>query len=227
MLQKPTAKQRKLLEDYKKTLSLEPILFEIGIGTLLGDASIQTQNCGKSFRLKFSQADNKHREYLNHLHELFNDWVLSKPSFNPKRKMWSFQTISHQDFNKLAEIFVIDNQGNLCHKHIKPNFIEQYMTPRAFSYWIMDDGGRSCYNKDYNRKGIVLNTQGFSQKDVEFLCTGLQNIYGFNCWTKPNKKGLVIVISGKNNKQVLDLISPYIILSMLHKIPGISGSLDK
>ena len=41
-MQKPTSRQRKLLEEYKKTLFLSNDLFEIGIGTLLGDASIQT-----------------------------------------------------------------------------------------------------------------------------------------------------------------------------------------
>lgn len=54
-MQKPTARQRKLLIEYKKTLSLYQELFEIGIGTLLGDASIQTQDQGKPYRLKFSQ----------------------------------------------------------------------------------------------------------------------------------------------------------------------------
>ena len=233
-MKKPTARQRKLLEEYKKTLSLSPLLFEICIGTMIGDANIQTQNSGKSFRLRFEQADNKHREYLHHLHELFYDWVLSEPHFNPERKMWTFQTISHSEFNKLAEIFVMDNQGRLCKKHVKPNFIELYMTPRAFSYWMMDDGylenmfsRRSCYNKDYERKGFALNTQGFDKKNVEILCTGLQQKYGFDCWIKPNKKGFVIVISGKNHKQVLDMISPYIIPSMRHKIPGIEKYLTQ
>jgi hypothetical protein len=68
-MQKPTTKQRGLLQHYKKTLCCSQNLFEIAIGTLLGDASIQTQNGGKTFRLKYSQSDRHHREYLFHLHQ--------------------------------------------------------------------------------------------------------------------------------------------------------------
>lgn len=80
--------------------------------------------------------------------------------------MWSFQTISHSDFTRLADIFLRDSQGNLCHKHIKPHFVEHFLTPRALAYWIMDDGGRSSYNKDYERKGFALNTHGFPKDQV-------------------------------------------------------------
>jgi hypothetical protein len=48
---KPSPRQKKLLEEYKKTLSLSQKLFEIGIGTLLGDATIQTQNFNISFKI--------------------------------------------------------------------------------------------------------------------------------------------------------------------------------
>ena len=51
------------------------------------------------------------------------------------------------------------------------------MTPRALSYWFMDDGGKACYNKDYQRKGLVLNTQGFLKEHVDILCEGLKVRY--------------------------------------------------
>lgn len=203
-MRKPTANQKKLLYEYKQTrstkltdsLSLSKTLFDLSIGTLLGDASLQTQDGGKSYRLKFQQSDNLHRDYLFHLHEQFHDWVLSPPTFNEKRKMWSFQTISHSDFTKLAQIFVVDPQGNLCKKHIKPDFVEHYLTPIGLAYWVMDDGGKSSYNKDYPRKGFALNTHGFSKKEVEILSQGLQSRYGLNCWLKHNKNKWIIVISG-------------------------------
>jgi len=43
-----------LIKEYKKSLnSLSKIQFEASIGLMLGDASIQTQNKGKNYRLKF------------------------------------------------------------------------------------------------------------------------------------------------------------------------------
>jgi hypothetical protein len=44
----------KLLKEYKKSLiNLNDIQIESSIGLMLGDASLQTQNNGKSYRMKF------------------------------------------------------------------------------------------------------------------------------------------------------------------------------
>jgi len=220
-MQKPVATQRKLLLEYKKTLILSPLLFDVGVGTLLGDASIQTQDNGKTYRLKYSQAINLHSEYLNHLHEIWSDWVLSeKPRKEKNREMLSFQTISHSELKKLAQLFVIDTQKNPCRKYITPNLIEDYLSPRALAYWIMDDGGRSCYNLDFERKGFTLNCHSFSKQNVEILCGGLKNRYGVECWSKKNKGKYVVTISGHCDNTILSLIQPFLIPSMLHKIPG-------
>lgn len=221
-MEKPTKHQRKLLKEYKNTLTLSEHLFELSVGVCLGDASIQTQDGGKTYRLKFSQSQNKHSEYLRHLHAQYHDWVLSDPFFDEKREMLNFQTLSHSEFRKLACIFVLDSQGKLCKKHIKPFFVENYLTPRAFAYWIMDDGGRSSYNKDYQRKGFALNTHGFPKDQVEILCQGLQNRYGLHCWLKSNKNKWIIVISGRDHEKMMTLIREFIIPSMYHKIPGIN-----
>lgn len=113
-MKKPTTNQKKLLQEYKKTLSLSKTLFEISVGLLLGDASLQTQDGGKIYRLKFQQSDNLHRDSLFHLHQLFYDWALSPPYFDEKRNMWSFQTISHSDFGQLAQLFVLDSNAKKC-----------------------------------------------------------------------------------------------------------------
>lgn len=224
VMTKPTINQRKLVQEYKNTLTLKHHLFELSIGVLLGDASIQTQDGGKTYRLKFSQSQNKHAEYLHHLHNQFHEWVLSDPFFDEKRKMLNFQTISHKDFKKLAEIFVLNDQEKLCKKHIKPLFVENYLTPRAFAYWIMDDGGRSSYNIDYERKGFALNTHGFPKDQVEILCQGLKTRYDLNCWLKPNKNKWIIVISGHDHEKMKNLIGEFLIPSMFHKIPGFSSN---
>ena len=135
--------------------------------------------------------------------------------------MWSFQTISHSDFRELAEIFVLDSFGNQCKKHVKPDLIENFLTPRGLAYWIMDDGGRSSYNKDFQRKGFALNTHGFSKSEVEMLRQGLENRYGLNCWLRPNKTKWVIVISGHDFHKMMNLIGDFLIPSMYHKIPGL------
>jgi hypothetical protein len=219
-MKKPSSTERKKLQIYKQQLVLSQPLFEIALGGLLGDISIQTQDGGKSYRLKFQQSDTRHRDYLFHLHGLFHEWVLSPPHFHRTRAMWSFQTISHIEFKKLAELFILTDTGMPCKKHIKPDLVEKYLTPLSLAYWFMDDGGKSCYKKDYPRKGFVFNTQGFEKRDVEILCKGLQTKFALHCWYKPNKKGYVLVISAKSYDAMMDLLGDSIIQSMRHKLPS-------
>jgi hypothetical protein len=66
----------------------------------------------------------------------------------------------------------------------------------------MDDGGRSCYNKDYQRRGFALNTLGapwFSKEEVLSLYEGLKKRYGLRCWYRGNKGKWVLVISGDDH----------------------------
>ena len=70
-------KSRSLLLRYKGQLhSLSLPEKEAAVGLMLGDASLQTQDGGRTHRLKLLQGE-KNRLYLCHLNELFSDWILS------------------------------------------------------------------------------------------------------------------------------------------------------
>ena len=80
-------------------LSLE--FWEISIGLMLGNASLQTQNKGKTYRMKFKWGD-KNKLYEEHIHTIFNEWVLSPPHKKTRINVngntnisWGFQTFSH------------------------------------------------------------------------------------------------------------------------------------
>lgn len=133
--------------------------------------------------------------------------------------MYSFQTISHSHLRQLAHLFVVDENGNLCKKHIKPHLIPLYLSPCALAYWFMDDGGKACSNRDYTRRGLVFNTQGFEKHEVEMLCQGLRTRYHIRCWPRPTKGGFVIVISGQNSRIFMDCMAPYLHESMSYKLP--------
>ena len=69
----------KLLKDYKESLGkLSKVQWEAAIGLMLGDASLQTQNKGKTYRIKFEWG-NKNKVYLDHVYGLFDEWVLTEP----------------------------------------------------------------------------------------------------------------------------------------------------
>ena len=69
----------KLFKEYRDSLtSLSTIQWEASIGLIIGDASLQTQNGGKTYRLKFEWG-NKQKFYVDHVYDLFDEWVISKP----------------------------------------------------------------------------------------------------------------------------------------------------
>lgn len=100
------------IKEYKNNLlELTLIQKEAVIGLMLGDASLQSQNKGKTYRLKFEWV-NKNKIYALHVFELFDEWVLSQPHkkerLSPQGNLvinWGFQTFSHIAFNYLADLF--------------------------------------------------------------------------------------------------------------------------
>ena len=159
-------------------------LFHISIGILLGDACIQknSSNLQEKWRLKIGQGA-KHSDYVHHLHQEYAPYVRAKVFLNEKRQFLSFSTLFHTDFNELAHIFV-NIQGK---KHIGIFFSKNPISPISLAYWFMDDGGLLSYNKDYPRRGVVLNTHGFTEDECKVLSENLNNTYNLHSWCKKNK----------------------------------------
>jgi len=83
----------------------------------------------------------------------------------------------------------------------------------------MDDGGKLDYNKNSKNKSLVLNTQSFTDKEVEILSYGLIAKFYLDCSVRLNKGKKVIVINNHSYPLFLDLVSPYIIPEMMYKLP--------
>jgi hypothetical protein len=83
----------------------------------------------------------------------------------------------------------------------------------------MDDGGKLDYNKNSKNKSLVLNTQSFTDNEVEMLCKGLIDKFKFDCSIRSNKGRKIIVIRNSSYPLFLDLVSPYIISEMNYKLP--------
>jgi len=225
----------KKLKDYKESLvKLSKIQQEAAVGLMLGDASIQSQNGGKTYRMKFEWGD-RNKAYLDHVYKLFNEWVLSEPHkkvrVSPKGNTvvnWGFQSISHKAFNDLANLFIsaprpttrsVEWEAGSNKKSISANLIKKYLTPRGLAYWFMDDGGKLDYNKNSNNKGVVLNTQSFEAKEVKAMSKELSEKFNLECEVRSNKGKKVIVIKSTSYSTFLALIDPYIIPEMRYKLP--------
>jgi hypothetical protein len=51
----------------------------------------------------------------------------------------------------------------------------------------MDDGGKLDYNKNSTNKSIVLNTQSFTDIEVERMSKELSNKFNLSCRLRTNK----------------------------------------
>lgn len=213
-------KSRRLLKQYKNQISLKKEQFEMCIGLVLGDAHLQTQDEGKTHRLKFEVGD-KNLDYLNHIQEVLDPFILSNPNeivrvnkYGKTVKTFQLQTISHADFNALANGFQIQ-KGK---KSINSDFLYRELTPRGVAYWFMDDGGKLDYTANEG-KGIVFNTQGFEREEVQTLCDILKKKFGYETWQKKNKDKFIVAVSGKSYEDLTKSVYPHIIPSMQHKWP--------
>lgn len=210
-----------LVKAYKESLNnLSTIQFEAAIGLMLGDASLQTQNKGKTYRMKFEWGD-KNKPYLDHVYNLFNEWVLAQPHFKSRINAngnqvnnWGFQTISHEAFNILSELFLIKNK-----KSISNELIKNHLTGRGLAFWFCDDGGKLDYNKNSKNLSVVLNTHSFTKEEVETMAVELSIKFKLNCSTRSNKGKSVIVIDSSSFYTFKGIIKTYLIPEMEYKLP--------
>lgn len=96
------------IEQHKRGLRLTETHQEILVGLLLGDGCLETQNGGRTYRLKIEQSA-RHEAYARHIRELFSEWVLTPPRRRLSRTSngtmtinWTFQTVSHQPSSPTA-----------------------------------------------------------------------------------------------------------------------------
>jgi hypothetical protein len=219
-----------LIKQYKKSLiDLTKEQKEASIGLILGDVSLQTQNKGKTYRMKFEWS-NKNKAYLDHVYSLYNEWVLSVPHkkirISPNNNEvinWGFQTISHSAFTSLAEaeadLFLISS-SNI--KSVPKNLILDNLTPRGLAYWFMDDGGKLDYNKGSKNQSIVLNTHSFTELDMlrnKNMSGEIKLKFNLDSTVRKNKGKDIIVINSDSFHLFYELIKPYIIEDMIYKLP--------
>ncbi len=187
---------------------------EVIVGVLLGDAHLETRNRGETYRLKIEQSEG-HRDYAEHLYDVFKPWVLTAPQ--PKRVVsrgsvsvnWWFQTVSHGAFRFYAQQFYRDGRKSV------PRLTGRWLKPRGLAYWFMDDGSL----KWRQSRAVLLNTQGYDRSDVEMLARVLTQQFALETMLRRQVEGYQIVIVGRSLDRFVDLITPYLLPSMTYKIP--------
>lgn len=96
-----------------------------------------------------------------------------------------------------------------------PQLITDWLTPRGFAYWFMDDGSV----KSAESKGVVLNTQAYVPADVERLIEALRSRFGLQAKIRAQLDGPQIYVSGRSYERVSELIEPFVLEEMRYKMP--------
>ena len=213
-------REQKRIERTGKLL-LTPRQKAIAIGTMLGDASLQTQSNGKSWRLKY-QMSVPSADYAERLCLAFGDnWIPSKPHTieRPNSQMLGFQTLTSESLNFIADLFMEMQEDGRYKKVYKPGLITEHLTDEALAYWFMDDGGKGDFTPNEGKQ-IHIHTQGFTEEGVKEMCKELNQKFGLKAWVKPNKGAHLIAISGNSYEKFIELVEPYLVNSMSIKLPS-------
>ena len=206
----------KAIENHKKKLKLTQRQRQIVIGKLLGDGHLESQNNGRTYRLKVEHSL-KQKEYVDWFYEEFKEWILSRPKkkeqiVNGKLyyKYW-VNTLSCGSFRFYAQQFY---RGE---KKVVPKLIHRWLTPLSLAVWFMDDGSV----KSKNHRARIINTQGFGKKEVLRLMKVLNDKFGLQCKLRKQKEGYQIMILAESADEFAKIIKSHLHSSMKYKIKGL------
>src|SRR3989338_2550429 len=202
----------KEIEEYKKGLTLKNIQRSILVGTLLGDGHLETQNNGRTYRLKIEHALFQ-QEYVEWLHEQFKDWVrggMYRKIKNGKEYI-GFTTYSHAAFRFYAQQFYQEKN-----KHV-PRLIGKMIDPLALAVWFLDDGSW----KSNKHRTFIIHSVGFTKNDLLRLQDILKKKFGIEVNLHVQKeKYWRMYIKTASAETFRKIVQPYIkkIPSMKYKL---------
>ncbi len=209
----------KFIDEFRSKIVLSEKQKEIVVGLMLGDGCLETQNNGRTYRLKIEQSK-LHKEYVDWLYVEFKGLTLTEPQEKIKRigekfyQNYGFQTISCGNFRFFAQQFY-----DLSSKKKKiPKMIGKLLGPLALAVWFMDDG----QIKSKKHRALLINVQCFSKKDLEILQFSLRDKFQIDTALKVEKQGFRIYLLSKTIDNFLSVVSPSIIPSMRYKLGRIN-----
>jgi len=89
------------------------------------------------------------------------------------------------------------------------------LTPLAMAVWFMDDGSR----KSNQCRGLYLNTQSFTELEVELLRSVIRRDVGVQTSVRQQRDGLQIYIPSSSVTELIVYMHSEILPSMRYKLP--------
>ena len=186
---------------------------DILIGLLLGDGHLETQNNGRTYRLKIEHSMEQ-ADYVLWIYEEFKDFVNKKPYTKVRKngqRSFGFNTLSMASLRFYGKSFYPKG------KKIIPEMMLKKLKPISLAVWFMDDGSR----KSLKHKTYIIHTLGFRKTEVSLLKKYLKIKFNIDTELHLQKgKFYRLYVNSISAKQFTNLIYPFVskIKSMKHKI---------
>jgi len=199
------------IEGKKKHLKLSQKQRDILVGLLLGDGHLETQNDGRTYRLKIEHSINQ-REYVDYLYKEFKNWCNQDPKVKNrggKTDSYYFTTYSHGSFRFYGQQFYPKG------KKVIPDIVSKLISPIGLAIWFMDDGSlKSKHHSTY-----VLHTLGYTKMDLERMKDVLKRKFSIDSRLHKQKdRYWRIYILSESSNMFRKLVEKYIVPSMRYKL---------
>ena len=193
--------------------SLTPQQRDVLVGLLLGDGHLETQNGGKTYRLKVEHSESQ-KDYTEWLFQIFlplceQTMLYRKVKKNGKAYV-GFRTCSSGTFRFYAQQFYKK-------KKEMPKIIGKLLSETAIAIWFLDDGSK----KSNRHKTYIIHSLGFSGKELISVQKILQDKFEIAVSLHRQKKEFYrLYVQSKSASRFREIVEPYIrkFPSMKHKL---------
>ena len=203
----------KIIEEKKQALSITKRQGEIIAGLLLGDGHLETQNNGRTYRLKVEHGIAQ-KAYVDWLYQEFKSWVGKEPyvreheSFGKKITSCGFTTYSSGKLRFYGQQFY-DGKNK-----IMPSMIGKLLTPQALAIWFMDDGSK----KSDEHQTYIIHALGYTLGELDKVKKIFEKKFNIVVKVHRQYEKWRLYVASESADQFRKIIQPYIIPSMQYKI---------
>lgn len=202
---------------------LTPRQRSIIVGTLLGDGHLETQDRGRTFRLKIEHSA-KQRAYVDWLYAELRSISGSSPRERTRiyrfpngsvkrHSCYGFATYSLGALRFYAQQFYRGGKKTI------PRLIRKFANQIVLAIWYLDDGSF----KSDRHKTFIIHSHGYAKSDLERVRELLMNMGVATALHRQNQNGVThwrIYVMAQYAEQFRNLIAPTV-----NQVPGMQYKL--
>lgn len=189
---------------------------EIAVGLMLGDGHLETQNCGRTYRLKVEHSMSQ-IDYVEWLYGCFKPLIpgrIYRRLRHGRHTHCGFRTYSLGTFRFLGKQFYREK------KKVMPKIIGNLLNPLSVATWFMDDGSM----KSNKHRTYLFHTYSFSKSELKILQDALVKRFGIQTTIQQQKgKYWRLYVLSDSAVRLEEMIKPIVgkFRSMHHKLVNI------